>query len=77
MRKKNVLIILIIFGIIIGTILLSGCLEKEKQICNICNGTGKCPWCNGSGWEIWQIDKCDHCDGTGTCPNCHGTGKIE
>ena len=71
MKNKTILVILVI-GIIISTLLLSGCTKN----CSVCNGSGKCSWCDGSGYTIPLIQQCEKCDGTGVCPNCGGRGEI-
>lgn len=52
--------------------------------CNICNGTGKCPDCDGEGW-VWAgllgdlriaRETCPECLGTGKCRSCSGTGEV-
>ncbi|MDA3799039.1 MAG: hypothetical protein PF692_08155 [Kiritimatiellae bacterium] len=48
--------------------------------CDVCNGSGRCPKCEGrqtvdtlGGTPI----KCNKCSGTGKCPKCLGRRKIE
>jgi len=49
--------------------------------CSSCNNSGKCSYCNGTGYArtgglgINTLDsskKCSHCGGSGICPICHG-----
>lgn len=45
---------------------------------DMCNGTGKCRTCNGTG-EMWvgNIKKrCVNCNGSGKCSGCRGTGRT-
>jgi hypothetical protein len=72
MRKIIALLVILIF-VSIGV--LSGCTQKVT--CSVCNGSGKCSWCGGTGYTIPLIQKCEKCGGTGVCPNCHGTGQVE
>ena len=77
-RKRKVVMVLLVIGIIMGILLSSGCLSRDvgKETCTVCGGSGKCSWCDGSGWTIWQLQECSHCGGTGKCSNCDGTGKV-
>jgi hypothetical protein len=49
--------------------------------CPICNGTGKCKPCKGTG-TVWDrrgpfiTNNCEGCGGTGNCPRCHGDRYI-
>lgn len=48
--------------------------------CFECHGSGRCPYCDGDGWdfvtngrhEINSAQKCPVCYGNGTCQSCHG-----
>ena len=73
--KKKIILILLIIGMIIGITILSGC-SRLQETCTVCDGSGKCPWCGGTGWAIDLDLECNHCQGTGKCPNCGGTGKV-
>lgn len=55
--------------------------------CTICNGTGKCPYCKGTGDGKWNphparygVDKetgkvaCSTGGGSGSCVQCGGAG---
>lgn len=44
---------------------------------DLCNGTGKCKTCNGSGqmWVGTNKKQCVNCGGSGRCRGCNGTGK--
>lgn len=47
---------------------------------DLCNGTGKCKTCNGTG-SMWKgygqsgKTRCPNCNGTGRCSGCNGTGR--
>ena len=38
--------------------------------CTQCGGTGKCPDCQGTGFD--NMRACVYCDPPGQCPRCHG-----
>lgn len=40
--------------------------------CKYCNGTGRHPRCNGTGWDVSTT--CASCNGSGKCGVCHGNG---
>jgi len=47
---------------------------------DLCNGTGKCNTCNGTGmmWKGFGLSgktKCPNCNGNGRCSGCRGTGR--
>ena len=44
---------------------------------DMCNGTGKCRTCNGSGlmWVGSNKKRCVNCSGSGRCSGCNGTGR--
>ena len=46
--------------------------------CRVCNQTGKCSTCNGTGISPnhapGRIVSCGACGGTGRCSTCHGSG---
>ncbi|MHA1584046.1 MAG: hypothetical protein ACTSVU_03680 [Promethearchaeota archaeon] len=50
--------------------------------CMNCNGTGRCPFCHGTGMRNYRgigttsKRKCDICHGTGVCRVCRGKGEI-
>ncbi len=46
--------------------------QVEKE-CEVCNGTGDCWWCDGTG-EDDNGDECLDCDNTKICDTCNGTG---
>ncbi len=71
--KKKIILILLMAGIVLGTILLSGCITKE---CSACDGTGKCSYCGGTGWALNGVLECMHCGGSGHCAVCGGDGQI-
>ncbi len=48
---------------------------------DLCNGTGKCNTCNGTGsmWRGYGLSgktTCPNCNGRGRCSGCGGTGKA-
>jgi hypothetical protein len=45
--------------------------------CARCEGTGRCPDCNGTGTRhLNSTDpKCPECSATGVCKECDGSGK--
>jgi hypothetical protein len=50
--------------------------------CKVCNGTGDCPFCMGSGVvEKGFVSKmevrCEACDGLGICERCRGSGMVQ
>ena len=47
--------------------------ELGKFTCDVCKGTGDCPWCGGAGRT-----NCQKCGGDGalSCSTCGGDGKI-
>ena len=53
---------------------------QEWVNCYECNGTGRCRYCNGDGWdfvtnsrgEIISSQRCSVCMGSGTCQACSG-----
>ena len=54
-----------------------------KTKCPICNGTGRCDRCGGTGQRVVdlgirgnKINQCGVCHGTGRCHQCHGRGYI-
>ena len=44
--------------------------EDVELDCELCDGTGECPECDGEPGE----DGCTFCDETGRCPDCGGKG---
>ena len=79
---KNVskfgILALFIALVMVFSMILIGCGEKD---CVLCNGTGKCNWCKGTGRVTntsgtVTVD-CGQCwtTGSGKCKECHGTGK--
>ena len=64
-------------------------MGTEKQVCNVCGGSGQyqgnvCNTCNGSGIITATCSycngagtkSCSDCNGTGVCRACNGTGQI-
>lgn len=48
--------------------------------CRICNGSGRCTSCRGTGTGMYTYggtshSSCSSCNGSGRCFNCHGTGR--
>lgn len=50
--------------------------ERIGSICQSCNGTKKCPACNGAkiASSFGNTYVCNVCNETGVCPACEGTG---
>ena len=47
--------------------------------CSTCRGTGKCQYCNGTGYKIvyGATKACANCRGNSKkCSICHGSGKV-
>jgi hypothetical protein len=44
------------------------------DLCVVCDHTGKCPTCGGSGKVLERV--CSTCVGTGKCFLCSGSGKM-
>ena len=54
-----------------------GFVAEEKHIkCTVCNGTGVCKHCNGTGrgTKLGTDVKCSACDGHPKCKSCDGKG---
>ena len=64
--------------------------KTKLQRCGLCNGTGKCQKCDGTGHEdefydrseLFGLDNyrdntCRTCYGTGKCERCDGNGKLD
>jgi hypothetical protein len=47
----------------------------DLDSCILCQGTGKCPTCGGTG-KVEHDDCCPTCLGTGKCYLCAGKGKM-
>ena len=47
-----------------------GC--SVSTICTICQGSGQCNACFGTGTDT--VGDCNQCSGSGTCFKCMGTG---
>jgi hypothetical protein len=45
------------------------------RYCILCDSTGKCPTCGGTG-KTGNDDYCPTCVGTGKCFRCAGSGKM-
>jgi len=56
------------------------CQGNGTVTCEECNGSGKCPVCEGTG-RIWYMPETDNwcafCQGTGICSTCGGKGWHE
>jgi len=55
--------------------------HPSKRQCQSCGGTGRCPYCRGSGLFNYYVrqrpemySKCNYCNGTGSCTSCNGRG---
>ena len=54
--------------------------SSSRRQHDLCNGTGKCKTCNGTG-SMWKgygqsgKTRCPNCNGTGRCSGCNGTGR--
>jgi hypothetical protein len=50
----------------------------KHRRCTNCQGTGRCPTCNGRGWFIHPMNnermQCGYCLYKGICPTCSGDG---
>ena len=46
--------------------------SSGRNTCKSCNGTGRHPRCNGTGWD--GSSSCASCNGTGKCGVCYGRG---
>jgi hypothetical protein len=57
------------------TIFLWRLVMSEKQECESCGGTGKCPVCNDTGTMDDGFGTCVTCHGAMCCPYCNGTGE--
>lgn len=60
----------------------SKCIAGKTAIaCAHCNGTGRCPTCNGKGHiaaaGFHSPPQCLGCGGTGKCHDCGGTGRVQ
>lgn len=44
------------------------------DLCVVCDHTGKCPTCHGTGKLFGEV--CPTCVGSGKCFLCHGSGKM-
>ncbi len=51
----------------------------EMVTCYKCKGNGKCSFCEGTGFRIYNSDygrECTLCKGSGVCSQCAGTGML-
>jgi len=58
--------------------LLRQSIMHRSSQCARCEGTGRCPDCNGTGTNrhLNSTDpKCPECSATGVCSECDGSGK--
>ncbi len=62
----------LIFGLLFVLMLFVfvGC--SVSTICTICQGSGQCNACFGTGTDT--VGDCNQCSGSGTCFKCMGTG---
>lgn len=52
--------------------------HNDRKECAICHGTGRCDYCAGRGWKLYDDGTpydCSLCHGTGKCQTCYGSGK--
>ena len=58
---------------------LSANAIPEAVNCSVCNGTGKCRPCGGSGMIVLygNLRPCIGCSGSKCCNGCFGTGTIQ
>lgn len=59
----------------------SGSSSSVYSKCRICNGSGRCTSCRGTGTGMYTYggtshSTCSSCNGSGRCFNCYGTGRI-
>jgi len=73
MNKKYILPIIGILILVFSCIFITSCAAE----CGHCDGTGKCYYCNGTGWNSLYNHGCDYCWGSGKCKYCDGTGKVK
>ena len=56
----------------------NGYKPLKHRRCTNCQGTGRCPTCNGRGWFIHPMNnermQCGYCFYKGICPTCRGDG---
>lgn len=71
--ERKVFMKKIIFGALLVLMLFAfvGC--TVSTICTICQGSGICNNCYGTGTDSFN-DECYKCSGSGTCFKCMGTG---
>jgi primosomal protein N' len=52
--------------------------EFKAWPCDVCDGTGNCPECDGTGLEHGKTagPPCEHCGGSGDCQACGGSGNL-
>lgn len=53
--------------------------ERDFSQCPICHGTGRCSYCAGRGWKLYNDGTpydCSFCHGTGKCQSCYGSGEF-
>lgn len=52
---------------------------RDFSKCPICHGTGRCDYCAGRGWKLYDDGTpydCSFCHGTGKCQTCYGSGEF-
>ena len=66
---------------VIGNLL--AVIEDHDAACRLCQGTGDCHRCEGTGMRLrknWfglkRVIKCGNCRGSGQCEMCGGSGKL-
>ena len=56
--------------------------QKVTAICPACRESGRCVWCEGSGYdpdlpsETLFGEPCPACSGDGECQECAGSGTV-
>jgi hypothetical protein len=48
--------------------------QSVLELCVVCDHTGKCPTCHGTGKDFGEV--CPACVGSGKCFLCSGSGKM-
>jgi hypothetical protein len=67
-----------LIGIIALVAVIGFSMVSCKVTCTVCDGSGKCVDCGGTGKPTAsKLDACYSCGGSGKCHNCQGTGKDE
>ena len=53
-------------------------LDTEVEECDVCDGSGECTCCSGTGTDPHEYggEECEDCGGSGECQNCDGRGAY-